>query len=32
MKTELLEKILQLRSQGRAHHQIAQITGFCTRT
>jgi hypothetical protein len=32
MKTELIEKIIQLRSQGRAHHQIAQITGFCTRT
>ncbi|MDB6128910.1 MAG: hypothetical protein JWM04_17 [Verrucomicrobiales bacterium] len=32
MKTELIDKIIQLRSQGRAHHQIAQITGFCTRT
>ncbi|MDB6053937.1 MAG: hypothetical protein JWN25_1460 [Verrucomicrobiales bacterium] len=32
MKIEHIDKIIQLRSQGRAHHEIARITGFCTRT
>jgi hypothetical protein len=32
MKIELVDKILKLRSQGRTQHQIAHITGFCTRT